>query len=52
MADPNTTTARAKVVAQLLTDNGLEVTPPDEGTLDDIEMERWKMCIQIADALQ
>lgn len=44
-------TARAKVVAQILTDNGHQVDPPDSGTLDDVEWERWNVCLRIVQAL-
>lgn len=44
-------TARAKIVAQILTDNGHPVDPPDAGTLDDVEWERWNVCLQIVQAL-
>lgn len=43
--------ARAKLVARILTDNGLEVTPPDDRPLDDIERERWAICVEIATRL-
>lgn len=42
---------RAKIVAQILTDNGHPVAPPDEATLDDVEWERWNVCLQIVQAL-
>ena len=48
---PGPLTARAKIVAQILTDNGQPVTPPDEATLDDVEWERWNVCLQIVQAL-
>lgn len=44
--------ARAKIVAQILTDNGLQVAPPDSGTLDGVGLERWRVCVQIAKALE
>lgn len=44
-------TARAKIVAQILTDNGHQVDPPDAGTLDDVEWERWNVCLQIVQAI-
>jgi len=46
------TIARAKVVARILTDHGHQVTPPDEASLDDVEMERWDVCIEIANTLK
>lgn len=42
---------RAKIVAQILTDNGHQVDSPDSGTLDDVEWERWNVCLQIVQAL-
>ena len=39
--------ARAKVVAAVLTENGMPVSSPDEGDLDDVERERWNACIDI-----
>jgi hypothetical protein len=50
--DHQQTTARAKIVARILTDNGHPVDPPDGGSLDDVEMERWKVCVEIARALE
>lgn len=43
--------ARAKRVAAILTDNGHPVSSPDEGTLDDVELARWQVCLQIVQAL-
>jgi len=42
---------RAKIVARILTENGQPVTPPDEAILDDVEWERWQVCIEIVKAL-
>lgn len=42
---------RAKIVAKILTDNGHEVTAPDEASLDDVEMARWNICVEIVRAL-
>lgn len=42
---------RAKIVADILTDNGLSVSSPDDGDLDDVERERWNVCLQIVKAL-
>ena len=39
---------RAKLVAQILTDNGIPVYSPDERSLDDVESERWRACLEIA----
>jgi hypothetical protein len=38
---------RTKLLASILTDNGLPVTPPDEASLDDLELERWNVCVEI-----
>ena len=43
--------ARAKLVAKILTENGQPVTPPDEVDLDDVERERWNVCMEIVKAL-
>lgn len=42
---------RAKLVAAILSDHGMPVTPPDEASLDDVERERWKACVEIEKAL-
>ena len=42
---------RAKLVASILTANGMPVTPPDEADLDDVERERWNVCVEIERAL-
>lgn len=42
---------RAKLVAKILTDNGQPVSSPDEWSLDDVEMERWSVCLEIVRAL-
>ncbi len=52
MSDNPEALTAAKLVARILTDNGLEVTPPDEGTLDDIERQRWAMCVEIAERVR
>ena len=38
---------RAKLVAWILTENGHPVSSPDEGDLDDVERERWNVCVEI-----
>jgi hypothetical protein len=38
---------RAKIVAAVLSEHGLAVTPPDEADLDDVERERWTACLEI-----
>jgi hypothetical protein len=43
--------ARAKLVALILTENGHPVSSPDDGDLDDVELERWNVCVQIVQAL-
>ncbi len=42
---------RAKLVASILTHHGLPVMAPDEASLDDVERERWAVCVQIETAL-
>lgn len=39
----------AAIVAAILTENGIPVSSPDEGDLDDIEHDRWNICVEIAD---
>lgn len=38
---------RAKLIASTMTEHGMPVYPPDEATLDDVELERWNVCIEI-----
>jgi hypothetical protein len=49
---PATTMARAKMVAQILSEHGLHVISPDDGDLDDVERERWDACVRIVKALE
>lgn len=42
---------RAKLVARVLSEHGLAVSPPDEGVLDDVEQERWNACVKVVKAL-
>lgn len=49
---PAATMARAKMVAQILSEHGLHVSSPDDGDLDDVERERWDACVRIIKALE
>jgi len=40
----------AKKIADILCEHGFHVSAPDEGTLDDVEQERWDACVKIAEA--
>jgi hypothetical protein len=40
--------AVARKMAEILTDNGLPVSSPDEGDLDDVERERWNVTLECA----
>lgn len=42
----------AKVVSGILSEHGLPVFSPDEGTLDDVERERWNACVEIVKVLR
>jgi hypothetical protein len=42
---------RATVVAAILSAHGFPVSSPDDGDLDDLEMERWEVCLEIVDRL-
>jgi hypothetical protein len=44
---PGTDRARARIVAAVLSEHGISVTPDDEATLDDVEFERWVACVEI-----
>lgn len=46
------TTSSARLVASILTDNGHAVSSPDDGDLDDVELERWNVCVEIADRVE
>lgn len=42
---------KAKIIARVFTDNGIEITAPDEASLDDVERERWFTCLDAVQAL-
>ncbi len=42
----------AKIVARILSEHGHHVSTPDEGTLDDLERDRWNACVEIARAIR
>ena len=42
---------RAKLIASILSNHGHSVTPPDEADLDDVELERWEVCVEIERAM-
>lgn len=42
---------KAKLVAAILTDNGHPVTPPDGRPLDNVELARWNVCIELVQVL-
>ena len=39
--------ARARLVASILTEHGQPVSSPEDGDLDDVELERWNVCLEI-----
>ena len=41
--------AAAKLVAEILTRYGLDCPTPDDGDLDDVEVERWAACCEVAE---
>lgn len=43
---------RARIIAAILTNHGMPVTPPDEADLDAVQRERWDVCVEIAEALK
>ncbi len=42
----------AKIVARILSEHGHHVSSPDDGDLDDVELERWNVCVEIARAVR
>lgn len=38
---------RAKVVAAVLSEYGFHVSTPDEGAFDEVEWERWNVCVEV-----
>lgn len=40
----------AKAMIPVFCDNGMPISSPDEGTLDDVEMERWNALVEAARA--